>query len=119
MLIRIGDGFELEIRGYGVYLRIGSRDCIKQLTIGGRLHHGQVFRDYMMIDYFARDPDGLAIALLDPETDQIVSGVKDVDLGGYVYTAWSDKDYEYIYALMEPINGKIEHVVLSGRRIDQ
>ncbi len=75
---------------------------VKQLAIGGRLHHGQVFRDYMMIDYFARDPDGLAIALLDPETDQIVGGVKDVDMGGFVYTAWSDKDYEYIYALMEP-----------------
>ena len=75
---------------------------IKQIAIGGRLHHGQVFRDYIMIDYFARDPDGLAIALLDPETDEIVSGVKDIDLGGYVYTAWTDKDYEYIYALMEP-----------------
>ncbi len=75
---------------------------IKQIAIGGRLHHGQVFRDYIMIDYFARDPDGLAIALLDPETDEIVSGVKDADLGGYVYTAWTDKDYEYIYALMEP-----------------
>ena len=23
-------------------------------------------------------------------------------MGGFVYTAWSDKDYEYIYALMEP-----------------
>ena len=75
---------------------------IKQIAIGGRLHHGQVFRDNIMIDYFARDPDGLAIALLDPETDEIVSGVKDADLGGYVYTAWTDKDYEYIYALMEP-----------------
>ena len=75
---------------------------IKQLTIGGRLHHGQAFRDYVMIDYFARDPDGLAIALMDPNTDEIVSGVRDVDLGGYVYTAWADKDYEHIYALMEP-----------------
>ena len=75
---------------------------VKQLSIGGRLHHGQVFRDYVMIDYFARDPDGLAIALLDPETDEIISGVKDIDMGGFVYTAWSDKDYEYIYALMEP-----------------
>ena len=75
---------------------------ITQLAIGGRLHHGQVFRDYVMIDYFARDPDGLAIALLDPDTDEIVSGVKDANLGGYVYTAWTDKDYEYIYALMEP-----------------
>ncbi len=75
---------------------------IKQITIGGRLHHGQVFRDYIMLDMFARDPDGLAISLMDPETDQIVSGVRDIDLGGYVYTAWTDKDYEHIYALMEP-----------------
>jgi DNA-binding beta-propeller fold protein YncE/cytochrome c553 len=75
---------------------------VKQISIGGRLHHGQVFRDYVLIDYFARDPDGLGFALLDPETDQIVGGIRDADLGGYVYTVWSDKDYEYIYALMEP-----------------
>lgn len=75
---------------------------IKQISIGGRLHHGQVFRDYVLIDYFARDPDGLGFALLDPETDQIVGGIKDADLGGYVYTVWADNDYEYIYALMEP-----------------
>jgi len=75
---------------------------IKQIKIGGRLHHGQVFRDYVMLDMFGRDPDGLAIMLLDPETDEVVGGVKDVDMGGYVYTAWTDKDYEYIYALMEP-----------------
>jgi len=75
---------------------------VTQIAIGGRLHHGQIFRDYVMIDYFARDPDGLAIALMDPDTDEIVSGVRDADLGGYVYTAWTDPDYEYIYALMEP-----------------
>jgi len=75
---------------------------VKQIAIGGRLHHAQVFRDYVMIDYFARDPDGLAFALLDPESDEIVGGIRDADLGGYVYTVWSDKDYEYIYALMEP-----------------
>ena len=75
---------------------------IKQIKIGGRLHHGQVFRNYVMLDMFGRDPDGLAIMLLDPETDEIVGGVRDVDMGGYVYTAWTDKDYEYIYALMEP-----------------
>jgi DNA-binding beta-propeller fold protein YncE len=75
---------------------------VSQITIGGRLHHAQVFRNYVMIDYFARDPDGLAFSLMDPETDQIVGGIKDIDLGGYVYTVWSDADYEYIYALMEP-----------------
>ena len=75
---------------------------IKQFTIGGRIHHAQAFGDYILIDMFARDPDGLGIMLLDPETDEIVSGIRDVDLGGFAYTAWSDKDYEYIYALVEP-----------------
>ena len=75
---------------------------VSQMTIGGRLHHGQVFRDYVMLDMFARDPDGLGLMLLDPETDQVVGGLRDIDLGGYIYTAWADADYEYIYALMEP-----------------
>ena len=75
---------------------------IKQFTIGGRIHHAQAFRDYVLIDMFARDPDGLGVFLLDPETDEIVGGVRDVDLGGFAYTAWADKDYEYIYALVEP-----------------
>ena len=75
---------------------------IKQFTIGGRIHHAQAFRDYVLIDMFARDPDGLGIFLLDLETDEIVGGVRDVDLGGFAYTAWADKDYEYIYALVEP-----------------
>ena len=75
---------------------------IKQFTIGGRIHHAQAFRDLVLIDMFARDPDGLGVFLLDPETDEIVGGIRDVDLGGFAYTAWSDKDYEYIYALVEP-----------------
>ena len=75
---------------------------IKQFTIGGRIHHAQAFRDYVLIDMFARDPDGLGIFLLDPETDEVVGGIRDVDLGGFAYTAWADKDYEYIYALVEP-----------------
>ena len=75
---------------------------IKQVAIGGRLHHAQVFRNYLLLDMFARDTDGLALMLYDPETDEIVGGVKDVDMGGMVYTVWSDRDYEYIYALMEP-----------------
>ena len=75
---------------------------IKQFTIGGRIHHAQAFNDYVLIDMFARDPDGLGVFLLDPETDEIVGGVRDVDLGGFAYTAWADKDYEYIYALVEP-----------------
>ncbi len=75
---------------------------IKQIAIGGRLHHAQVFRNYLLLDMFARDADGLALMLYDTETDEIVAGVRDVDMGGMVYTVWSDKDYEYIYALMEP-----------------
>ena len=55
---------------------------IKALDIGGRIHHGQVFRDVMLIDMFGRAPGGLAIMLLDPETDEILGGVKDSDLGG-------------------------------------
>ena len=74
---------------------------IKQVTIGGRLHHGQVFQDrYMLLDTFARDPDGLDIMLFDPETDTIVSGVRDEELGGVSYTSYTDN--EFIYVLMEP-----------------
>ena len=75
---------------------------IKQFTIGGRIHHAQAFRDLVLVDMFARDPDGLGVFLLDPETDEVVGGIRDVDLGGFAYTAWSDHDYEYIYALVEP-----------------
>jgi DNA-binding beta-propeller fold protein YncE len=74
---------------------------IKQFTMGGRLHHGQVFRDhYVLLDTFARDPDGLDVMLLDTDTDKIVGGVRDEDLGGSSYTAWTDD--EFIYVLMEP-----------------
>ncbi len=74
---------------------------VKQFTIGGRFHHGQVFRDrYLLIDTFARDPDGLDIMLFDPETDTILGGVRDEELGGATYTAWTDD--EFIYVLMEP-----------------
>lgn len=75
---------------------------VAQVTIGGRLHHGQVFRDKVLFDVFVRDQGGLGFFLYDPETDEIIGGVKDVDMGGFIYTAWTDKDYEYIYALMEP-----------------
>jgi len=74
---------------------------VKQFTIGGRFHHGQIFQDkYMLFDTFARDPDGLDIMLIDPETDTVIGGVRDEDLGGATYTAWTDD--EFIYALMEP-----------------
>ena len=74
---------------------------VKQLTIGGRLHHGQVFRDrYLIFDTFSQDPDGLAMMVFDPETDTVLGGVKAEDLGGIPYTSWTDG--QYIYTLMEP-----------------
>jgi len=75
---------------------------VAQVTIGGRLHHGQVFRDKVLFDMFARDPDGLGLILYDPETDEVLGGIKDVDMGGFIYTVWTDRDYEKIYAMMEP-----------------
>jgi len=75
---------------------------VSQVTIGGRLHHGQVFQDKVLFDVFVRDQDGLGFFLYDPDTDEILGGVRDVDLGGFIYTVWTDADYDYIYALMEP-----------------
>ncbi|MDH3747267.1 MAG: hypothetical protein OER97_03595 [Gammaproteobacteria bacterium] len=75
---------------------------VRQMTMGGRLHHGMVFRDrYVLLDTFARDPDGLDVMLLDPESDKIIGGVRDEDLGGSSYTAYTDD--KYIYVLMEPV----------------
>jgi len=79
---------------------------IRALDIGGRIHHGQVFRDVLLLDMFGRAPGGLAVMLFDPETDEILGGVTDVDLGGRAYTVWTDKDYEYIYALVEPVGNQ-------------
>jgi DNA-binding beta-propeller fold protein YncE/mono/diheme cytochrome c family protein len=74
---------------------------IKQMTIGGRLHHGQVFRDrYLLLDMFSTDPTGLNMMLFDPETDTVLGGMRSEDLGGIPYTSWTDD--EYIYTLMEP-----------------
>lgn len=75
---------------------------IKQMMIGSRLHHAQIFQDrYILMDSFARDSDGLDVMLYDPETDQIAGGIRSDDLGGSPYTAWTDD--EYIYVLMEPL----------------
>lgn len=74
---------------------------VKQMTMGGRLHHGFIFQDKVILDTFSRDPDGLDVMMLDPETDEIIGGVRDEDLGGSSYTAYSDD--EYIYILMEPV----------------
>jgi DNA-binding beta-propeller fold protein YncE len=74
---------------------------VKQLAIGGRLHHAQVFRDkYLLMDTFVSEPDGLDVFLFDPETDEIIGGVKSEDLGGSNYTAYTDN--EFIYVLMQP-----------------
>lgn len=74
---------------------------IKQLAVGGRVHHAQVFQDkYLLMDTFISDPDGLDIFLFDPETDEIIGGVNTRDLGGSSYTAYTDN--EYIYVLMQP-----------------
>jgi mono/diheme cytochrome c family protein len=75
---------------------------ILQVTIGARLHHGQVFRDKVLFDMFVRDPDGLGMIIYDPETDEVLGGIHDVDMGGFIYTTWTDHDYEKIYAMMEP-----------------
>jgi len=74
---------------------------IKQLAIGGRLHHGQIFQDkYLLMDTFISDPDGLDVFLFDPETDEIVGGIRSEDLGGSNYTSYTDD--EFIYILMQP-----------------
>ena len=74
---------------------------VKQLNIGGRLHHAQIFQDrYILMDTFISDPDALDIFLFDPETDTIVGGISTQDLGGSNYTAYTDN--EYIYVLMQP-----------------
>ena len=74
---------------------------IKQLAVGGRTHHAQVFQDkYLLIDTFISDPDGLDVFLFDPETDQIIGGIRSEDLGGSNYTAYTDD--EFIYVLMQP-----------------
>ena len=74
---------------------------IKQFHPGGRVHHMQIFRDkYMLVDTFARDPDGLDVFLLDPETDEVIGGVRDEELGGITYTSFTDD--KYIYILMQP-----------------
>lgn len=80
---------------------------VKMLDVGGNIHHIQLFRDrYMLIDTFRMKESTGSIAravfLLDPETDQIVSGISSDDLGGRIYTAWVGPKGEFIYLLMEP-----------------
>ncbi|MDT8399126.1 MAG: hypothetical protein RQ899_10975 [Pseudomonadales bacterium] len=75
---------------------------VKQLMIGSRLHHAQIFQDrYILMDSFVRDQNGIDIMLFDPQTDTMVGGVRSEELGGSPYTAWTDD--RYIYVLMEPL----------------
>lgn len=74
---------------------------VKQMIVGARIHHGQLYQDkYLLIDTFARDPDGLDVFLLDPETDEIIGGIQCEDLGGSCYTSYNDG--HHIYILMQP-----------------
>jgi len=74
---------------------------VEQLDIGGRIHHAQIFQErLMLIDTFARDPSGLDVFLMDPETNEVLGGIRDEDLGGASYTAFGDD--EHVYILMEP-----------------
>lgn len=74
---------------------------VEQLVIGGRMHHAQIFQNrYMLVDTFARDVDGLDVFLMDPETDEVIGGVRDEELGGVSYTSFTDN--EFIYILMQP-----------------
>ena len=50
---------------------------IKLMASGARLHHGQIFQDkYIQIDTFVRQPHGLDIFHLDPETDEVVGSAR-------------------------------------------
>jgi DNA-binding beta-propeller fold protein YncE len=74
---------------------------IKHMISDARLHHAQIFQDkYIQMDTFARQPDGLDIFHLDPNTDEVVGGIRCEDLGGSCYTSYTDD--EHIYILMQP-----------------
>ena len=47
---------------------------IKQLAVGGRTHHAQVFQDrYLLIDTFVSEPNGLDVFLFDPQNWEVVA----------------------------------------------
>ena len=98
-----GGGAPAGLRGSATLLKIDALtlEPVRQITIGGRLHHGQVFQDrYMLFDVFVAEPDGLNVFLYDPETDEVIGGIRASDLGGTNYTAYTDN--EFIYVLMQP-----------------
>lgn len=87
---------------------------VKVITAPGRLHHGHLFRDrYLLFDSFSKDDDGVDTYLFDTETDQVIAGVRNEELGGSTYTAWTDHQNEYIYQLMEP-QGYTDKPVTDG-----
>ncbi|PKP69277.1 MAG: hypothetical protein CVT82_11595 [Alphaproteobacteria bacterium HGW-Alphaproteobacteria-4] len=82
-----------------------SLQPLKLFNVGGSLHHSQVIQDkWVLMDNFAtrRETGGLDVMLLDPETDTILGGIRDEEMGGNVYTSWADPTGEYVYVLMEP-----------------
>ncbi|MBT5331980.1 MAG: YncE family protein [Porticoccaceae bacterium] len=96
------------LRGSATLLKIDALTLqpIKQITVGGRLHHGQIFQDrYLLLDTFVAEPDGLNVFLYDPETDEVVGGVNARDLGGINYTAFTDNEFIYILMMPPPIEG--------------
>ncbi|MDE0361962.1 MAG: YncE family protein [Rhodospirillaceae bacterium] len=90
---------------------------VEQLIVGGRMHHAQIFQDrLMLVDTFARDEDGLDVFLMDPDTQEVIGGVRDEDLGGVSYTSFTDN--EYIYILMQPAgygSSSISGYLVTGR----
>jgi len=98
-----GGGAPPGLRGSASLLKIDALtlEPVKQIAIGGRLHHGQVFQDkYLLLDTFVAEPDGLNVFLYDPEKDEVIGGIRASDLGGVNYTAYTDN--EFIYILMQP-----------------
>lgn len=80
---------------------IATLQPVKQFNPGGRVHHMQIFREkYMLVDTFGRDPNGLDVFILDPETDEVLGGIRDEELGGITYTSFTDD--KFIYILMQP-----------------
>ena len=102
----LGSGEDRSVAGLDTPATIIKADAltlepIEQLVVGGRLHHAQIFQNrLMLVDTFARDANGLDVFLMDPETNEIMGGVRDEELGGGSYTAYTDN--QFIYILMEP-----------------
>lgn len=77
---------------------------VSVINISGRLHHGHQIRnsDYMIMDTFNVNENGHDIMIFDPTEDRVVCGIRQEDLGGTNYTAWSGPEGRYIYIQMEP-----------------